>query len=140
MDLSFIHKSKIFTKNKKIIFYFIIGTSASLVDVLFYVLLFNVIGLTAVKSTIVSISIATVYAFILNAKKNFQVEDYIFLRFISYCFVSGVGMLLSIGMLYYFHNKLGFDGNSVKILSLPLIFFVQYFLNKNISFWQNKNI
>lgn len=140
MDLSFINKSKVFNKNKKIILYFIIGTSASLVDVLFYILLFNGMGLTAVKSTIVSISIATVYAFILNAKKNFQVEDYIFLRFISYCFVSGVGMLLSIGMLYYFHNELGFDGNIIKILSLPFIFFVQYFLNKNISFWQKKNI
>ncbi len=70
----------------------------------------------------------------MNIIFNFKVYDKLFFRFLSYSSVSGVGLLLSAGFLYFFHNKAGFDGNLVKVASLPVVFLTQYLLNKAISF------
>lgn len=128
------HLPLILEKHRNIVLYFIIGVSAAMIDYALFLVCFNVLHISSVFSTAISISFATVYGFFLNAKYNFKTEDRILFRFISYSIVSGVGMLFSMTFLYIFNMRIGYDGNIMKLLSLPLIFVIQYSLNKAISF------
>lgn len=129
---------KIFSQHRTAVLYFAIGINAAAIDLIVYLVLFNLVSLPAVVSTIVSVSAATVFGFIMNIIFNFKVYDKLFLRFLSYSSVSGVGIVLSAGFLYFFHDVAGFDGNLIKVLSLPVIFLTQYLLNKTISFRKSK--
>ncbi len=123
--------------SRTLILYFFIGASASLVDIVGFFLLFNLYGVAAVVATAVSVSLATVYSFVLNVKFNFKVSDRLGMRLALFSLVSGIGLLLSALALYIAHDVYGIDGNIVKIASLPVIFFVQFILNKHISFRSN---
>jgi len=120
--------------HKNLILYFFIGGSAVLIDVMFFFVFYTLFGTASPLATIYSVLLATVYAFLLNAHFNFKMTDRFWLRFLSYATVSGVGLILSVLMLEVFNVRLGFDGNLIKILSLPLVFVVQYALNKKITF------
>lgn len=124
----------LYARHKNAVLYFVIGVNASAIDLVVYLVLFNLVSWPAVVSTVISVSAATIFGFSMNIVFNFKVYDKLFLRFLSYSSVSGVGLLLSAGSLYYFHNKAGFDGNHVKVASLPVVFLTQYLLNKTISF------
>lgn len=121
-------------KHKVLIKYFFIGVSAAAIDVAIYAFLYNVGELSALVSTGVSVSFATVYAFTLNMFFNFKLKDKFLSRLAFYVIVSGVGLAISMSMLYIFTDVLNFNGNIVKIVSLPLIFVVQYILNKHFTF------
>lgn len=123
-----------FNQYKNLIQYFCIGVSAAAIDVVVFWFLYNIVDLSATLSTAISIAIATVWGFWLNAMFNFKVSDKLFRRLLSYSFVSFVGMVLSMILLFVFVDNLSFDGNLIKILSLPLIFVVQYTLNKTFTF------
>lgn len=123
--------------SRTLILYFFIGVSASLVDVVGFFLLFNLYGVPAVVATAVSVSFATIYSFVLNAKFNFKVNDRLGMRLVLFSLVSGTGLLLSAFALYVAHDTYGINGNIVKIASLPVIFVVQFLLNKHISFKSN---
>lgn len=125
---------QLFQQYRQVILYFIIGSSAALIDLVVYLILFDWVHLPAITSTVISISSATVYGFSLNVIFNFKISDKLFFRFLAYASVSGVGMTISAAMLYFFHKQMGFDGNIIKIISLPIIFAVQYSLNRLISF------
>lgn len=127
-----------FAQHRTLILYFFIGASASLIDVVGFVVFHSVLGIISTLATTYSVSLATVYAFLLNAFFNFKQTDRFFWRFLSYFLVSGVGLAFSALMLWVFNVILGFDGNLIKILSLPLVFVLQYILNKNVTF-QSKN-
>lgn len=121
-------------KRRTVVLYFVIGASAAVVDYGVFLVLFNFAHVTSVVATTVSIGLATVYGFVLNAKYNFKTDDRLLFRFVSYATVSGIGMLFSIAFLYVFNVRMGYDGNVMKLLSLPFIFAIQYTLNKAISF------
>lgn len=123
-----------FNQYKNLIQYFCIGVSAAAIDVIVFWFLYNIFDVSATLSTAVSISIATVWGFWLNAMFNFKVSDKIFRRLASYSLVSFIGMVLSMILLFVFVDELSFDGNLIKVLSLPLIFVVQYTLNKTFTF------
>ncbi len=123
--------------SRTLILYFFIGVSASLVDVVGFFLLFNLYGVPAVVATAVSVSLATIYSFVLNAKFNFKVNDRLGMRLAFFSLVSGAGLLLSTLVLYIVHGMYGIDGNIVKIASLPVVFVIQFLLNKHISFQSN---
>lgn len=114
--------------------YFAIGSTAALVDLGVFFALYTLVGLASPVATTLSVASATVYAFLLNAYFNFKATDRLWLRFLSYALVSGAGLGVSILLLTVFNVALGFDGNLVKIASLPIIFLLQYWLNKRITF------
>lgn len=125
---------EIIAKYSTVIKYFFIGISAAAIDVSIYFVLFNIYDLSALTSTSISITLATVYAFTLNKVYNFQVKGNTFLRLVSYSLVSGVGLLISLSLLHFLTDIRGYNGNLVKVISLPIIFVVQYILNKKITF------
>lgn len=120
--------------HKNLIIYFGIGVSASLIDVVGFYVLYSIFGIASPLATTYSVALATVYAFLLNAHFNFKMTDRYWLRFASYATVSGIGLVISALLLFMFNVWLGFDGNLIKILSLPIVFVVQYLLNKKITF------
>ncbi len=128
-----------FIKDKRnMIFYGIIGVSAVVVDMLFFAVFYNLLDIAPVISTVLSVTIATVYSFLLNLVYNFKSKDLIKKRFISFILVSTGGMIISavsIDLLY----KIGIDPNLAKALSLPPIVILQYLLNKNFTFKESNN-
>lgn len=129
---------KYFLRHRVLILYFFIGASASLLDLVGFFVFFSLFSIPSPIATTYSVIIATIYAFLLNAHFNFKMTDHFWLRFASYAAVSGVGLIISALMLWLLNVKMGFDGNLIKIFSLPVVFVVQYILNKRITF-QSKN-
>ncbi len=123
-------------KFRQAVLYGIIGLSAVVVDYALFFLLHNTFHWEAIAATAVSVFIATVYAFLLNARLNFQKSDQLLLRFLSYFAVSGIGLVTSMACLFLFSYQLGFDSNIVKAISIPFIVVLQYVLNVFISFSQ----
>jgi putative flippase GtrA len=132
-------KNELLQKHKQVVIYFVFGSTAALVDLVVYLILYNIFNIEAVISTIISISLATIIGFVLNALINFKVEDKMLLRFASYSATSGIGMAISSSMLYVLHDLEGLDGNIIKIVSLPIVFVVQYFINSRVSFRKTKS-
>jgi putative flippase GtrA len=129
----------IFQKHKRVFLYLAFGGFASIVDLVIYLVLFNYFNVDPVVSTFISIGIATIVGFFLNAVVNFGVEDNLRVRFVSYAIVSGVGLVISATMLYALSELNDYDANWVKVCSLPVIFVIQYFLNSRISFSHHLN-
>ncbi len=119
---------------RNLVLYFFIGISAASVDFLLFAFLFNVLDIRAVIATVFSIGVATIFGFTLNMIYNFKLKDNILFRFVLYSLVSGVGVMISIGIIYVLHSLYGFNGNIVKLATLPPIFLTQYLLNTFISF------
>ena len=114
--------------------YLLIGASAAAVDLAAFLILFNLLAFSAVGANLLSVSIATVESYTLNALFNFKTRDRVLLRFTSFAVVAILGMVLGTSLIYLMHDVLGIDGNLAKILVMPLVVVVQYLLNKHISF------
>jgi putative flippase GtrA len=120
--------------NVQLVRYFCIGLSAAVIDLGMFLVLVNVLGINSIVGTIVSICLATIWAFALNSIYNFATTDNVVLRFLSYAMVSASGLAISASAMGVFVESLGFDANVVKVLSLPVIFIVQYKLNRHVTF------
>lgn len=124
-------------KHRNILIYGVIGVSAMVVDVAFFMLFYNVFDFTPIVSTCMSVTIAMVYAFTLNAVYNFKTVDFLHARFVSYAVVSFFGMIASAIILKILVD-FDVDANIAKVLSLPPIVVLQYIFNKTITFKQVK--
>ena len=114
--------------------YLLIGGSAAAVDLLVFVVLFNLFEFSAVASNVLSVSLATVESFTLNACYNFKRKDRVLFRFSSFVFVSFLGLALGSYLIYLLHDVLGINGNLAKIAIMPLVVVVQFLWNKRITF------
>lgn len=124
---------KKYHEQRTIILYGIIGMSAVMVDMGFFLVFYNIFDINPEWSTILSVSTAMIYAFALNSIYNFKTKDYIGRRFISYAFVSLAGMGISV-LIIKFLVMLDVDANLAKAISLPPIVILQYFTNRYITF------
>jgi len=125
--------TELYQKHRNILNYGLIGVSAIVVDVIFFLLFFNVFLVPPTISTIMSVSVAMVYAFTLNAVFNFKTKDLIKRRFFSYALVSFFGMVAS-AIIIKVLVSLQIDANVAKIVSLPPIVILQYIFNKTFAF------
>ncbi len=126
----------LFLQYRTIVLYFLIGGSAAILDMVGFYVGYSLFDLASPLATTISVSVATLYSFLLNSFINFKTVDRLGSRFVSFVIVSGIGMLISIASLWLLNVQLGWNGNIVKIGSLPVIFLVQYLLNKKITFRQ----
>jgi putative flippase GtrA len=125
--------SAFYNKRRNVILYGIIGVSAMVVDVVFFLLFFNVLLIPPTIATVLSVSVAMVYAFSLNAIHNFKTKDLLRSRFASYAVVSMLGMLASAVIIKWL-TVIDLDPNIAKVISLPPIVILQYILNKTFAF------
>ncbi len=129
---------ELFTRHRNLILYGLIGVSAVVVDYCFFLIFYDLLGIDSVLSTIMSVAIATVYAFIPNAYFNFRTKDVILSRLVSYSIVSLMGMVLSAIIIRGF-DLLGVDSNIGKAISIPPIVVLQYLVNRKFAFKETMN-
>lgn len=127
------HGVRLIKKNQTMLTYGIIGVSAVFVDLGVFFVLFNYIHIYPVLSTIISVSVATVYSFILNTFYNFRTKDDIATRLGQFAMVSGLGMTLS-ALFVDAMIAIDVNANIAKAVSLPPIVIIQYLLNSRVTF------
>lgn len=120
--------------SKQFIKYSVIGISGATLDLLVFLLLFNVGGMAAIAANLISTSCGITNNFFLNRHYNFRKKDFVLLRFLAFYGVGIVGILLSTFIIRIFHDYAGWDANIVKAASVIVVVLVQYGLNKRISF------
>ncbi len=113
--------------------YFIIGLMAASIDILVFIFLHEYISLPALICHSISVPISAVFSFICNAFFNFKKTDFLFYRFLSFLVIVATGYLLG-ALIILIAESLNFGGTIGKFISLPFVFFLQYFLNSRISF------
>lgn len=76
----------------------------------------------------------TALSFFLNRNYNFSVKDKVFIRLTYFYLTALVGYLLSVILLHVSVELFLLSPEISKILTLPFVAIVQFFLNKKISF------
>jgi dolichol-phosphate mannosyltransferase len=123
---------------ERLVKYFIIGVSASAIDVGLFMVLFNIAHTTPLMAHSISVPTSVLFSFIINARHNFYTADHIVLRLISFAVVATIGYAVGYGMIELCRS-VGLGANLGKILSLPLVFILQYLLNSRITFYKKKS-
>ena len=123
----------LFQKYRQFILYSIIGASGATLDYLAFLILYNIVHLNPLVATSISTTLGITNNFILNILFNFRVRDKIHHRYIIFYSVGLFGLVLSIGIIYVLHDVMSLNANVAKLVSIPIIVVVQYFLNSRIS-------
>jgi len=120
-------------KNKFLTYLFIGGFAAS-IDVGIFIFLHELIGIKSLISHSISVPISAIFSFSANAFFNFKKSDLLFYRFISFSTVIGTGYLLGILIIFFIDNVLQLGGTIGKLVSLPFVVTLQFYLNSKITF------
>ncbi len=126
-----------YPERMKLFLYFCIGISAATIDMGVFIVLYNFYSVGELTANVISTLLAVVYAFTMNVRFNFRVTSHLAKRFVSYFSVNLVGLGISFVALYLFTTQAGYDANLVKAATLPVIFLVQFLLNRMITFHKN---
>lgn len=132
--------------NKNFVLYSLIGFSAALIDVVLFYLFYEVLFFQLMASNAFSVTSAALFSFFCNAYFNFKKSDFLFLGLLSFVVVVLVGFWLGLAIIYIGVEHTLLSATQSKVLSLPFVFFSQYFLNSRFSFgkfikdvYQSKN-
>lgn len=123
----------LYNTHRNFILYGIIGVSGALLDLVIFLILFNLLDISAVPATAISVLFGITNNFILNTIFNFKKTDRLFLRYISFMSIGVFGLLLST-LILALGEVFAVNANLSKVLSIPIIVLFQYFLNKRLSF------
>ena len=127
---------------EQLIKYFLIGATASAIDLILYFIIYNGFKTSELFAQSISVPTAIVFSFVINARHNFKTNDYALLRFISFCIVCLIGYAAGLGVIYFvqgFFEDATLGGNIGKVVSLPVVFVIQYILNSKITFRKVKD-
>jgi putative flippase GtrA len=123
------------TKHQTLLKYFVIGATASAIDVILFMVLYNLVGTSELVAHSISVPTAVLFSFIVNARHNFKTTDHTALRLFSFVVVCTIGYAAGFAVIKLVMAQ-GFDANIGKILSLPVVFVLQYVLNSRITFYK----
>ena len=124
----------IFGKFRNLILYGIIGTLCAGLDFLVFYTLTASLAMFYLHANILSVNVGITTSFLLNRKYNFKVTDNSMKRFIIFISVGFGGLLLSSALLYFFIDILACGKVISKIVSIVFVVFLQFLLNKYITF------
>lgn len=113
--------------------YVLIGATASAIDVILFMALYSGLGTTPLFAHSISVPVAILFSFAVNARHNFRVSDHLALRLLSFVAVCVVGYLAGYAVIVA-AVQAGASAGLGKIVSLPVVFVVQYVLNSKITF------
>lgn len=125
--------------SRQFVLYAIIGMSGVTLDIVLFMVLFNMFHINEQVATFISISAAITNNFLLNTYLNFKVKDHLLSRYARFYMVGLTGIALTSLLFLIFMNGLGVDANIVKIASLVPVLLLQYSLNKRWSFKETDN-
>lgn len=132
---------ELLAKHEQLLRYFVIGISASALDVILFMVCFNLLGTTVLVAHSISVPTSILYSFTINARHNFKVQDHLVVRLISFFTVCGIGYIVGYGVILAVKNIIVGAGhgeimaaNLGKFASLPVVFALQYILNSRVTF------
>ena len=123
---------------RHLILYGIIGTFSSSLDFTIYTLLVQIVGLHYLVANCISILAGITTSFFLNRNYNFKVKDNVRGRFAIFLTVGLCGLMLSNIVLYVCVSSLDMNKLVSKLLSIVLVVFFQFLINKYITFKPSK--
>ncbi len=123
---------------RHLILYGIIGTFSSSLDFIIYTLLVQIVGLHYLVANCISILAGITTSFFLNRNYNFKVKDNVRGRFAIFLTVGLCGLMLSNIVLYVCVSILDMNKLVSKLLSIVLVVFFQFLINKYITFKPSK--
>jgi len=121
-------------RHRSFVLYSVIGCSGVLLDLLVFLVLYNVFGMHEQLATAISTTLGIVNNFLLNSFFNFRVRDGMLRRFLRFYAVGIVGIGITAALLGVFSTWLGADPNIVKIVALPVVVAFQFTTNRKWSF------
>lgn len=119
--------------DRRFILYGVIGASGAIIDFIIFTLLVWA-KMDPIIASIVSVSCGIINNFTWNASFNFKKKDHLMRRFISFYLVGCGGILLTIAIIFVFHDLFSVDSIIAKLISIPPVMASQFLLNKTISF------
>ena len=115
--------------------YFIIGGGSTGVElIIFFIVKYN--GFDIYQANIIGKLCGLTLSFILNTVVNFKVKNNIVLRLVMFYAVGIGGLVLSNLILYGGVEVLGMPSGLVKFISVPVVGFGQFWINKFVTFSQ----
>jgi len=124
----------VFTQNREIMLYSIIGVTGVFIDLLTFYFLYNNLGFNQYLANFISISLGITNNFCWNRSINFRIKNKVSKRFLSFYLVGTFGLILSNLIIFILEYAFAIQGTPAKVLSIPVLTLVQFYLNKNISF------
>jgi len=121
-------------RDSRLFMYGLIGGVASLIDVGLFVLVHELVGASALIAHSISIPVSAAYSFVGNAWFNFRTTDRLPGRAASFAIVVALGYALGAFVIMVFVNHTSLGGTIGKLVSLPLVFVLQFVLNSQFSF------
>ena len=129
----------LYQKFHHLILYGIIGSFSSGLDFAIYTVLVQVLGVHYILANCISVVAGISTSFILNRNYNFKVKDKTGRRFGIFLCVGFTGLLLSNLILYTCINTFALNKIVSKLLSIVLVVFFQFLVNKYFTFKPNEH-
>ena len=129
----------LYKKYHHLVLYGIIGSFSSGLDFLIYTLLVQLVGLQYLVANCISVVAGISTSFYLNRNYNFKVKDHTKRRFSIFLTVGLCGLVMSNLILYLCIDNLGMDKLTSKLLSILLVVFFQFLVNKYLTFKPTNN-
>ena len=129
---------RLFSKFRNIILYGIIGSCTATFDFLIFTGLVQGFRIHYIVANFISCTTGILCSFLLNRKYNFKVTDHTFRRMAIFFSVGIFGMFLSSVILHFCIDNLQWGELISKLTSIVIVVIIQFFLNKYISFRENK--
>jgi putative flippase GtrA len=95
--------------------------------------IYNLMNQPALVAHSISVPVSVIFSFVVNARHNFRTADHMVLRLLSFVMVCTIGYMSGFGVIELARQQ-GLDSNIGKIISLPVVFAIQYVLNSRITF------
>ncbi len=129
----------LYKKFHQLVLYGVIGSFSSGLDFLIYTLLVQLVGLQYLVANCISVVAGISTSFYLNRNYNFKVKDHTKRRFSIFLTVGLCGLVMSNLILYLCIDNLGMDKLISKLLSIVLVVFFQFLVNKYLTFKPTNN-
>lgn len=129
---------QIFLRNKQLIKYGLIGCLCVGIDFSVYSFLVQVVHMSYVYANIISVHCGIFASFFLNRYFTFKVKNKTLLRFVSFYIIGLIGLAISSGLLIWLVEKIELNELVSKALTVIAVAFIQFVLNKYISFRHGK--
>lgn len=130
----------IYAKFRNLILYGVIGFCTATLDFLIFTGLTQWTPIHYIIANVISCSTGILCSFLLNRKYNFKVTDHTLRRMMIFFSVGIFGMFLSSVILHFCIDDLHWGELVSKLTSIVIVVIIQFFLNKYISFREDKKI
>lgn len=124
----------ILLSRRNFILYLLIGGTALLLELSVFFIFTVSLLISPVIANAIAMGVGMVTSFLLNAQYNFKVNDKMILRFASFFVVTALSYAVSTVMLVLLIEQVHIHAFIAKLITVPIVLFIQFNLNKRVTF------